>query len=67
MVCGEKNYFGEFLFVSKYIVRWSEPGELSPQLHSRYFEDQINAKWFANEMKKSYNWVICTESKNLME
>jgi len=53
--------------MSKYIVRWSEPGELSPQQHSRYFENETNAKWFANEMKKSYNWVICTESKNVME
>jgi hypothetical protein len=53
--------------VSKYIVRWSEPGKLSPQQQSRYFDDEINAKWFANEMKKSYKWVICTESKNIME
>tara|TARA_B100001059_G_scaffold146200_1_gene146114 strand:+ start:184 stop:345 length:162 start_codon:yes stop_codon:yes gene_type:complete len=53
--------------MSKYIVRWSEPGELSPQQNSRYFDDETNAKWFAKQMKKSYNWVICTESKNVME
>ncbi len=53
--------------MSKYIVRWSEPGELSPRQESRYFEDETNAKWFAKELKKSYNWVICTESKNVME
>jgi hypothetical protein len=67
MVCGKEGEFREFLFMSKYIVRWSEPGELSPIQHSRYFEDEINARWFAKEMKKSYNWVICTESKNVME
>ena len=67
MVCGKENKFREFLFVSKYIVRWSEPGDLSPRQESRYFEDETNAKWFAKELKKSYNWVICTESKNVME
>jgi|TARA_B100000035_G_scaffold204935_1_gene175224 hypothetical protein len=53
--------------MSKYIVRWSEPGLISPVQHSRYFEEEYSAKWFAKEMKKSYNWVICTESKNVME
>ena len=67
MVSREEGEFGEFFLMSKYIVRWSEPGELSPQQQSRYFDDQENAKWFANELKKSYNWVICTESKNVME
>ena len=67
MVSREEDKFREFFLMSKYIVRWSEPGELSPQQHSRYFEDETNAKWFANQMKKSYNWVICTESKNVME
>lgn len=67
MVCGKEGDFREFLFMSKYIVRWSEPGELSPYQESRYFEDETNAKWFAKELKKSYNWVICTESKNVME
>ena len=67
MVCGKEGEFREFLFMSKYIVRWSEPGDLSPRQQSRYFEDETNAKWFAKELKKSYNWVICTESKNVME
>jgi hypothetical protein len=67
MVCGKEGEFREFLFMSKYIVRWSEPGDLSPRQESRYFEDETNAKWFAKELKKSYNWVICTESKNVME
>ena len=67
MVCGKEGDFREFLFMSKYIVRWSEPGELSPHQESRYFEDETNAKWFAKELKKSYNWVICTDSKNVME
>ena len=47
----------------KYVVCWSVPGELSPQQHRRYFQDEETAKWFANEMKNLYNWVICTESK----
>ena len=51
----------------KYVVCWSVPGELSPQQHRRYFKDEETAKWFANEMKNLYNWVICTESKNLAE
>tara|TARA_B100000003_G_C10812788_1_gene323539 strand:- start:198 stop:362 length:165 start_codon:yes stop_codon:yes gene_type:complete len=51
----------------KYVVCWSEPGELSPKQHRRYFEDESTAKWFAKEMKNLYNWVICTESKNLYE
>ena len=67
MVRGKEGEFREFLFMSKYIVRWSEPGDLSPRQESRYFEDETNAKWFAKELKKSYNWVICTESKNVME
>lgn len=67
MVRGKEGEFREFLFMSKYIVRWSEPGDLSPRQQSRYFEDETNAKWFAKELKKSYNWVICTESKNVME
>jgi hypothetical protein len=67
MVCRKEGEFREFLFMSKYIVRWSEPGDLSPRQESRYFEDETNAKWFAKELKKSYNWVICTESKNVME
>lgn len=53
--------------MDKFIVRWSEPGEPSPHQRSRYFEDQTNAQWFANQMKKNYKWVICTESKNVME
>jgi hypothetical protein len=51
----------------KYVVCWSAPGELSPQQYRRYFKDEETAKWFANEMKNLYNWVICTESKNLAE
>ena len=63
-----KNQFGVFLrMMYKYVVCWSVPGELSPQQHRRYFQDEETAKWFANEMKNLYNWVICTESKNLAE
>ena len=53
--------------MSKYIVAWAELGELSPSKHRKLFESSIAAQWFAKELKKRYNWVICTESKNLEE
>jgi hypothetical protein len=67
VVRGEKNQFGEFLFMSKYVVVWAEPGELSPVKNKKFFDAPSTAYWFANELKKKYNWVICTESKNLEE
>ena len=53
--------------MSKYTVCWAEPGDISPYQHRRKFDDETTAKWFAKEMKTQYNWVICTESKNLEE
>lgn len=51
--------------MSKYVVAWAEPGELSPNNHRKFFDSFIAAQWFAKELKKRYNWVICVESKNL--
>jgi hypothetical protein len=53
--------------MSKYTVCWAEPGDISPYQHRREFDDEMAAKWFAKEMRNLYNWVICTESKNLEE
>ena len=53
--------------MSKYIVCWAEPGELSPRQNKKMFNSPSAAYWFANELKKRYNWVLCTESKNLEE
>jgi hypothetical protein len=53
--------------MSKYVVVWAEPGELSPVKNRKLFDTSSTAYWFANELKKRYNWVICTESKNLEE
>ena len=55
--------------MSNYTVLWAkqEPGDLSPVRERKEFDSQYQANWFANEMKKSYNWVICVESKNLKE
>jgi len=51
----------------KYTVLWSKQdnGDLSPLVERKEFANQNQANWFAKEMKKSYNWVICVESKNL--
>lgn len=49
--------------MSKYVVVWAEPGELSPVKNRKLFSTASTAYWFANELKKKYNWVICTESK----
>ena len=51
--------------MTRYVVAWAEPGELSPRKNKRIFETASTAYWFANQLKKSYNWVICTEAKNL--
>jgi len=53
--------------MSKYVVVWAEPGELSPVRNRKLFDSVSAAYWFTNELKKKYNWVICTESKNLEE
>jgi hypothetical protein len=53
--------------MSKYNVCWSEPGELSPVSHKKSFDGPSTAYWFANELKKRYNWVICAEEKNFGE
>lgn len=45
--------------MSKYVVVWAEPGELSPVKQKKLFETSSAAYWFANELKKRYNWVIC--------
>jgi hypothetical protein len=50
-----------------YSVLWSENGELSPKQKRKTFEFFQEAQWFAKEMKKSYNWVMCVETKNLKE
>jgi hypothetical protein len=47
------------------MVCWSQPGELSPVQYEKLFDDFSTAHWFANELKRRYNWVICTEEKNL--
>jgi|TARA_B100000927_G_C16212155_1_gene367983 hypothetical protein len=55
--------------MSNYTVLWAkqEPGDLSPVQERKDFDSQYQANWFANYLKKSYNWVICVESKNLKE
>jgi len=53
--------------MSKYVVVWAESGELSPTRKRKLFDAASTAYWFAKELKKKYNWVICTESKNLEE
>ena len=55
--------------MSNYTVLWSvhKAENLSPVQERKKFQNEYQAKWFANEMKKSYNWVICVESKNLKE
>ena len=65
MVRRKNCEFGEFLSVSKYMVCWSQPGEFSPVQYKKLFDEFYAADWFANELKKRYNWVICIEEKNL--
>jgi hypothetical protein len=47
------------------MVCWSQPGEFSPVQYKKLFDEFYAADWFANELKKRYNWVICIEEKNL--
>ena len=48
-------------------VVWSvyDKDILGPKQHYRQFENRDNAKWFAKEMEKCYNWAICVRSKFL--
>ena len=50
-----------------YTVVWSkyDSKEIGPVQHYKEFEDRKSAKWFANEMKKCYNWSICVRTKLL--
>ena len=68
MVGGKESKSGEFFHMS-YTVLWAKqgPGDLSPRQERKEFESEYQANWFANYLKKSYNWVICVESKNIKE
>ena len=48
-------------------VVWSvyDKDMLGPKQLYKKFEDRNNAKWFAKEMEKCYNWSICVRSKLL--
>ena len=52
-----------------YTVLWSrqDQWDISPVTERKEFENQYQANWFANHMKKRYNWVMCVETKNLKE
>ena len=51
----------------KWTVVWSVYDEklFGPKQHYKQFENRDNAKWFAKEMEKCYNWSICVRSKLL--
>ena len=53
--------------LDKWTVVWSVYYEkvFGPVQRYRKFEDRKNAKWFAKEMEKCYNWSICVRSKLL--
>ena len=53
--------------LDKWTVVWSVYDEkvFGPVQHYKKFEDRKNAKWFAKEMEKCYNWAICVESRLL--
>tara|TARA_B100000579_G_C22602721_1_gene743458 strand:- start:259 stop:429 length:171 start_codon:yes stop_codon:yes gene_type:complete len=53
--------------LDKWTVVWSVYDEkvFGPVQHYREFEDRKNAKWFAKEMEKCYNWSICVQSRLL--
>ena len=48
-------------------VVWSvyDKDILGPKQLYKKFENRNNAKWFAKEMEKCYNWSICVRSKLL--
>ncbi len=48
-------------------VVWSvyDKDILGPKQLYKQFEDRDNAKWFAKEMEKCYNWSICVRTKLL--
>ena len=48
-------------------VVWSvyDKDILGPKQLYKKFEDRNNAKWFAKEIEKCYNWSICVRSKLL--
>jgi len=48
---------------NKYLVIWSESNLVSDS-HKRTFDNYHQAQWFANQMKKCYDFVLCTEEKN---
>ena len=52
---------------SGWTVVWSvyDKDILGPKQLYKQFEDRDNAKWFAKEMEKCYNWSICVRSKLL--
>ena len=52
---------------SRWTVVWSVYDEklFGPKQYYKQFEDRDNAKWFAKEMEKCYNWSICVRSKLL--
>ena len=48
---------------NRYIVVWAKDSLLG-ETHKKTFDSAFQAQWFANQMKKSYNFVLCTEEKN---
>jgi len=53
--------------LDKWTVVWSAYDEeiFGPTQYYKEFKDHKNAKWFAKEMEKCYNWSICVRSKLL--
>ncbi len=48
---------------NRYIVVWSKDSLLA-KIDKKIFESQHQAQWFAKEMEKWYDFVLCTEEKN---
>jgi len=48
---------------NRYIVVWAKDSLLA-KTEKKTFESHYQAQWFANQMKKCYDFVLCTEEKN---
>jgi hypothetical protein len=47
-----------------YTVFWYETYDGKINKMSKDFEDESKATWFANQIKRCYDWVTCMETKD---
>jgi hypothetical protein len=50
--------------MKNYTVFWYEHCGGKIHKRSKEFEEESKATWFANQMKRWYDWVTCIETKD---